>query len=241
MTIALIAHDSKKELMVQFCTAYCRILSQHKLVATGTTGKLIAEATGLQVQRFLAGVQGGDQQIASRIACNEIDLLLFFRDPINAKPSEPNEMTLLRLCDVHNIPMATNIATAEVLIHGLERGDLDWRDIVHPQNYKTIWNGSACAAPYSAETILIMRKSGTSADVPDFNFHGNGVRTAECISAAVRLFPQEAKTADAVCRSGLACEKRIPENPQIFRNSNIKIMFPLNMARVQRRPFETYG
>ena len=81
MTIALIAHDSKKELMVQFCTAYCRILSQHKLVATGTTGKLISEATGLQVQRFLAGVQGGDQQIASRIACNEIDLLLFFRDP----------------------------------------------------------------------------------------------------------------------------------------------------------------
>ena len=99
MTIALIAHDSKKELMVQFCTAYCRILSQHKLVATGTTGKLISEATGLQVQRFLAGIQGGDQQIASRIACNEIDLLLFFRDPINAKPSEPNEMTLLRLCD----------------------------------------------------------------------------------------------------------------------------------------------
>ncbi len=133
MTIALIAHDSKKELMVQFCTAYCRILSQHKLVATGTTGKMIAEATGLQVQRFLAGVQGGDQQIASRIACNEVDLLLFFRDPINAKPSEPNEMTLLRLCDVHNIPLATNIATAEVLIHGLERGDLDWRDIVHPQ------------------------------------------------------------------------------------------------------------
>ena len=72
MTIALIAHDSKKELMVQFCTAYCRILSQHKLVATGTTGKMIAEATGLQVQRFLAGVQGGDQQIASRIACNEV-------------------------------------------------------------------------------------------------------------------------------------------------------------------------
>ena len=127
MTIALIAHDSKKELMVQFCTAYCRILSQHKLVATGTTGKLISEATGLQIQRFLAGVQGGDQQIASRIACNEVDLLLFFRDPINAKPSEPNEMTLLRLCDVHNIPLATNIATAEVLIHGLERGLAGYR------------------------------------------------------------------------------------------------------------------
>ena len=133
MTIALIAHDSKKELMVQFCTAYCRILSQHKLVATCTTVKMIAEATGLQVQRFLAGIQGGDQQIASRIACNEVDLLLFFRDPINAKPSEPNEMNLLRICDVHNVPVATNIATAEVLIHGLEHGDLDWRTIINPQ------------------------------------------------------------------------------------------------------------
>ena len=133
MTIALIAHDSKKELMVQFCTAYCRILSQHKLVATGTTGKLISEATGLQVQRFLAGVQGGDQQIASRIACNEIDLLLFFRDPLNPKSHEAaNDMNLLRLCDMHNIPVATNIATAEVLIHGLERGDLDWRKILNP-------------------------------------------------------------------------------------------------------------
>lgn len=130
MTIALIAHDSKKELMVQFCTAYCRILSKHRLIATGTTGKMIAEATGLQVQRFLSGKQGGDQQIAARIACNEVDLLLFFRNPIDAKPGEPNEMNLLRLCDVHNIPVATNIATAEVLIHGLERGDLAWRDIV---------------------------------------------------------------------------------------------------------------
>ena len=132
MTIALIAHDSKKELMVQFCTAYCRILSQHKLVATGTTGKMIAEATGLQVQRFLAGVQGGDQQIASRIACNEIDLLLFFRDPINAKPHEPNELNLLRLCDMHSVPIATNIATAEVLLRGLDQGDLDYREGIHP-------------------------------------------------------------------------------------------------------------
>ena len=130
MTIALIAHDSKKELMVQFCTAYCRALSKHRLIATGTTGKMIAEGTGLPVQRFLAGKQGGDQQIAARIACNEVDLLLFFRNPIDAKPGEPNEMNLLRLCDVHNIPVATNIATAEMLIHGLERGDLDWRDIV---------------------------------------------------------------------------------------------------------------
>ena len=133
MNIALIAHDSKKELMVQFCTAYIRILSQHSLLATGTTGKMVAEATGLTVQRFLSGTHGGDQQIAARIACNEIDLLLFFRDPISAKPGEPNEMNLLRLCDVHNIPMATNIATAEVLIHGLERGDLAWRDIVNPK------------------------------------------------------------------------------------------------------------
>ena len=143
--------------MVQFCTAYCRILSQHKLVATGTTGKLISEATGLQVQRFLAGVQGGDQQIASRIACNEIDLLLFFRDPINAKPSEPNEMTLLRLCDVHNIPMATNIATAEVLIHGLERGDLDWRDIVHPQNLESFMQKKALHRIDAA--LLLCRKA----------------------------------------------------------------------------------
>ncbi len=133
MTIALIAHDSKKELMMQFCTAYCRVFSKHRLVATGTTGKLVSEATGLPIQRFLSGAHGGDQQIASRIACNEVDLLLFFRDPINAKPSEPNEMNLLRLCDVHNIPVATNIATGEVLVHGLERGDLDWRDIVNPK------------------------------------------------------------------------------------------------------------
>ena len=80
--------------------------------------------------KCLSGRQGGAQQIAARIACDEIDLLLFFRDPITPKPHEPNEMNLLRLCDVHNIPVATNIATAEVLIHGLERGDLDWRNIL---------------------------------------------------------------------------------------------------------------
>lgn len=133
MNIALIAHDTKKELMVQFCIAYCGVLSKHNLCATGTTGKMVAEATGLNVQRYLSGSQGGDhQQIAARISCNEIDLLLFFRDPISVKPHEPNDMNLLRLCDVHNIPVATNIATAEALIHALERGDLDWRDIVNP-------------------------------------------------------------------------------------------------------------
>ena len=123
-------NDEKKELMVQFCIAYCGILSRNIICATGTTGKLVEEATGLEVQKFLGGSQGGDQQIAARIACNEIDMLLFFRDPLNPKPSEPNDMNLLRLCDMHNIPVATNIATAEVLIHGLERGDLDWRNIV---------------------------------------------------------------------------------------------------------------
>lgn len=132
MNIALIAHDTKKELMVQFCIAYCGVLSKHNLCATGTTGKMVAEATGLNVQRYLSGSQGGDQQIAARISCNEIDLILFFRDPISVKPHEPNDMNLLRLCDVHNIPVATNIATAEALIHALEQGDLDWRDIVNP-------------------------------------------------------------------------------------------------------------
>lgn len=132
MTIALIAHDAKKELMVQFCIAYCGILSRHRLCATGSTGKLVADATGLAIQRFLSGSHGGDQQIAARIGCDEIDLVLFFRDPLTPKSHEPNEMNLLRLCDVHNIPVATNIATAEVLIHGLERGDLDWRMIVNP-------------------------------------------------------------------------------------------------------------
>jgi len=130
MTIALIAHDSKKELMVQFCIAYCGILSRNTILATGTTGKIVSEATGLEIVKFLSGSQGGAQQIASRIGCNEIDVLLFFRDPLSPKAHEPDEHSLLRLCDVHNIPFATNIASAEVLIHGLERGDLDWRNIV---------------------------------------------------------------------------------------------------------------
>ncbi len=130
MNIALIAHDEKKELMVQFCIAYCGIMSRHNICATGTTGKMVSEATGLEIQKFLGGSQGGDQQFAARIGGNEIDMLMFFRDPLAPKPNEPNDINLLRLCDMHNIPVATNIATAEVLIHGLERGDLDWRNIV---------------------------------------------------------------------------------------------------------------
>ena len=134
MNIAIIAHDSKKELMVQFCIAYCGILSRHSLCATGTTGKLVSEATGLEIHRFLSGSQGGDQQISARIGYNEIDLLLFFRDPLSPQPHEPNEMNMMRLCDMHNIPFATNVATGEVLVRALERGDFDWRNIVNPKN-----------------------------------------------------------------------------------------------------------
>jgi methylglyoxal synthase len=134
LNIALIAHDKKKELMVQFCIAYKGILSKHMLFATGTTGKLVIENTGMRVYRFLSGPQGGDQQISARIAYNEIDLVLFFRDPLSAENYEPDVSSMLRLCDMHNIPVATNAATAEVLVRGLDRGDLDWRDIVNPKD-----------------------------------------------------------------------------------------------------------
>ena len=136
MEIALISSETKRELMVQFCIAYSGILAKHNLLATGVTGKMVAEATGLKVHRFYAGSQGGDQQIAARLQYNEIDMLLFFRDPNTAKANEPSAANLLRLCDENNIPVATNIATAEVLIHGLERGDLDWRNIVNPKNMR---------------------------------------------------------------------------------------------------------
>ena len=133
MNIAFIAHDKKKELMIQFCIAYKGIIGKHVLYATDTTGKMITENTGLEVYRFLPGHQGGDQQIGARVAYNEIDLVLFFRDPITPDSHEPDVTNLLKLCDMHNIPIATNLATAEVLIHGLDRGDLDWRDIVNPK------------------------------------------------------------------------------------------------------------
>lgn len=132
MNIALIAQDSKKELMVRFCIAYCGILSRHKLCATATTGKIVSEATGLRVVNFLSIEQGGCQQISARISCGEVDMLVFFRDGNHPELMGPAENDMLRLCDVHTIPLATNIATAEVLIHGLERGDLDWRNIGRP-------------------------------------------------------------------------------------------------------------
>jgi len=129
MKIAIIAHDAKKELMVQFCSAYCGILSKHSLMATNTTGKQVSEATGLPIKRYLSGA-GGAQQILAHLQCNEVDVLLFFRDPNNPKAaSNVNDMDLLRLCDVHNVPVATNIATAEPLILALERGDLNWREV----------------------------------------------------------------------------------------------------------------
>ena len=129
MRIALIAHDSRKELMTQFCTAYVRILSQNELVATGVTGKVVRDATSLPVRCLYPGGRGGAEQISSMIAGGEVDMLLFFRDPVNAHPDEPNAVNLLRICDMHTIPVATNIATAEVLIHGLERGDLAWIEL----------------------------------------------------------------------------------------------------------------
>ncbi len=136
MNIAITAHDAKKELMVQFCIAYYGILRRHHICSTATTGKLVSEATGLKIVRFMSGAQGGDQQIASRISCNEIDLLLFFRDHMESALStnDSTQNNLLRLCDIYNIPVATNIATAEALIHALENGDLDWRDIVNPKS-----------------------------------------------------------------------------------------------------------
>ena len=133
MNIALIAHDKKKELMVNFCIAYKFILQNHNLFATGTTGSVIMEATGLNIHLFSPGPLGGEQQIGARVAYDEIDLVIFFRDPLTAREHEPDVYSLLRLCDVQSIPFATNIATAEMLIKGVERGDLAWRELVRPR------------------------------------------------------------------------------------------------------------
>lgn len=131
MNITLMAHDKKKELIVQFCTAYKSVLSKHNLSATATTGRLVAEATGLPVTLYLSHNQGGHQQVDARIAYNEIDLVLLFTDPNNSDPWEDQQVVqTLHLCDAHNVPMATNLATAEMLILGLQRGDLDWREMI---------------------------------------------------------------------------------------------------------------
>ena len=132
MNIAFLAHDKKKELMVQFCTAYKSILSKHTLFATATTGRLIADNTGLSMTMLLSHKQGGHQQINARIAYNEIDLVLLFTDPNTNDPyDDANMIETIRHCDKHNVPIATNLASAEMFIMGLQRGDLDWRETLH--------------------------------------------------------------------------------------------------------------
>lgn len=132
MNITLLAHDKKKELMVQFCTAYKSILSKHELSATATTGRLVAEATGLPITLFLSHNQGGHQQVDARIAYNEIDLVIMFADPNSIDPWEDQQIVqTIHLCDTHNVPVATNLASAEMLVLGLQRGDLDWREMLH--------------------------------------------------------------------------------------------------------------
>ena len=120
MNIALMAHDSKKELMTQFCIAYCGILSKHTLCATGTTGKLVSEATGLEIEKYLSGPQGGDQQIGAMLANGELDLIVFLRDPLTAQPHEPDVSALLRLGDVQKIPLATNVNSATIMLEALK-------------------------------------------------------------------------------------------------------------------------
>ena len=130
MNIALIAHDNKKELMIDLCIAYKSILQKHTLFSTGTTAAFISEGAGLPVYGFSPGVLGGTQQIAARVSLNEIDMVIYLSEPAEGRSYEPDMQSLLRLCDMNNVPFATNIATAEMLIKGLERGDLQWREYI---------------------------------------------------------------------------------------------------------------
>lgn len=127
MKIALIAHDRKKDEMVELTTAYQPILANHELFATGTTGGRIQDATGLAVHRFNSGPLGGDQQIGALISEKGIDMVIFLRDPLTAQPHEPDVSALIRLSDVYEIPLATNLGTAEVLLRGLQEGLVDFR------------------------------------------------------------------------------------------------------------------
>ncbi len=128
MNIGLIAHDTKKKLMQNFCIAYRGILSRHTLFATGTTGRLVEEVTNLNIHKYLAGHLGGEQQMGAQIEANDIDLVIFLRDPLQPKPHEPDVINVIRSCDIHNIPIATNLATAELLIKSMERGDFEFRN-----------------------------------------------------------------------------------------------------------------
>lgn len=130
LNIAFIAHDRKKEDIVNFAIAYEHVFKDKQLYSTGTTGQQIMENTSLKIHRFLSGPLGGDQQIGALIAQNEMDLVIFLRDPLMAQPHEPDITALLRLCDVHGIPVATNMATAEILVRALDRGDFGWRELV---------------------------------------------------------------------------------------------------------------
>ena len=129
MNIGLVAHDSKKKLMQNLCIAYRGILSKHEVYATSTTGRLVEEVTNLTVHKFLAGHTGGEQQLGSMIENNSIDLMIFLRDPETKKSHEVDINNIFTLCDIHNIPLATNLATAELMIKALERGDLEWREL----------------------------------------------------------------------------------------------------------------
>jgi len=134
MEIAIIANDTKKDLMSQFCIAYCGILAKHNICATKATGKIISAATGLSVEELLPGPQGGIQQLTSRVMYNEVDIVIYMRDANAPIESLEKDYALIRECDINNVPLATNIATAEVLICALDRGDLDWREIVNPNS-----------------------------------------------------------------------------------------------------------
>ena len=129
MNIGLVAHDARKKLMQNFCIAYRGILAKHELFATGTTGRLIEEVANLSVRKYLAGRLGGSQQLGAQIEHNDIDMVIFLRDPMQPKDHEPDINNIVRLCDEHNIPLATNLATAELLIRALDRGDLEWREM----------------------------------------------------------------------------------------------------------------
>lgn len=127
MNIALIAHDRKKDDLVQFAIAYESILADHTIFATGTTGQRVMDETALEITRFQSGPLGGDQQIGAMIATDQMDMVIFFRDPLTAQPHEPDITALLRLCDVYHVPLATNMGTAELLLKGLQEGFADWR------------------------------------------------------------------------------------------------------------------
>ncbi|MRI81305.1 methylglyoxal synthase [Aerococcaceae bacterium DSM 109653] len=129
MNIALIAHDKKKDDIVKLATAYKDVLAKHRLFATGTTGGRIIDATGLDIHRFKSGPLGGDQQIGAYISDNKIDMVCFIRDPLTPQAHEPDISALLRLCDVYEIPLATNMSSAEMLLRGLDAGFLDWRNV----------------------------------------------------------------------------------------------------------------